>query len=133
MLRNIRCLATCTLSVLALAGCGGDEQSSSDPQVIVPQATAVPYEGYENTVGFLESADLRRVVLRSPSGERIVFRVREENLQTIGLDHLASHAGYTDLGFKVYYEQERRRRYIIGAEEVPLVPHGLAPSATSPT
>ena len=119
MSNSIRRIAAGSLAVLALAGCGGDSESASDPEVVVPQQTAVPYEGYESTVGFLESADIERVVLRSPEGEKIVFRVRQENLATIGIEHLASHAGYTDLGFKVYYEQQGKRRYIVGAEEIP--------------
>ena len=102
------------------AGCGGDDTSSeADPEVIVPEETAVPYEGYESVDGFLETAHRGGVVLVRPDAERIIFRVREENLPTIGIEHLASHAGYRDIGFRVYYEQKGKRRFIIGAEEVP--------------
>lgn len=107
------------LVALVLAGCGGDGASSeADPEVIVPEQTAVPYEGYESVDGFLETAHLGAVVLVRPDGERIVFRVREENLPTIGIEHLASHAGVTDIGFRVYFEQKGKRRFIIGAEEI---------------
>ena len=108
------------LIAFALAACGGDEASSgSDPEVIVPEETAVPYEGYESVDGFLETAHLGGVVLVRPNGQRIVFRVRQRDLQTIGIEHLASHAGVTDIGFRVYYEQKGKRRFIIGAEEIP--------------
>jgi hypothetical protein len=53
------------------------------------------------------------------SGERLVFRVRQRDLQTICIEHLASHAGVTDIGFRVYHEQKGKRRFIIGAEEIP--------------
>jgi hypothetical protein len=119
MNRNLGRLLAPALVVVALAGCGGDDQSSSDPEVIVPEETAVPYEGYESVVGYLESADLQRVVLRTAEGKRVTFRVRQQNLPTIGLEHLQSHAGVTDIGFQVYYEQQGKRRFIIGAEEVP--------------
>jgi hypothetical protein len=107
------------LVVLAVGACGGGDEPASDPEVIVPEETAVPYEGYESVDGFLESAHRGGVVLVRPNGERIVFRVREQNLPTIGLEHLASHAGVTDIGFRVYYEQKGERRFIIGAEEIP--------------
>jgi hypothetical protein len=108
------------LAALAFGACGGGEASSQDdPEVIVPEETAVPYEGYESVDGLLETAHMGGVVLVRPNGERIVFRVREQNLPTIGLEHLASHAGVTDIGFRVYYEQKGKRRFIIGAEEIP--------------
>ena len=105
---------------LALGACGGgDETTTSDPEVIVPEETAVPYEGYESVDGFLETAHRGAVVLVQPNGKRVVFRVREQNLPTIGLEHLASHAGYSDIGFRVYYEPKGKRKFIIGAEEIP--------------
>lgn len=108
------------LLVLAFGACGGgDNAGESDPEVIVPEETAVPYEGYESVDGFLESAHLGGVVLVLPNGHRQVFRVRQENLPTIGIEHLASHAGVTDIGFRVYYEQKGKRKFIIGAEEIP--------------
>jgi hypothetical protein len=107
------------LAALVFAACGGGESSNEDPEVIVPEETAVPYEGYERVDGFLETAHMGGVVLVRPDGERIIFRVREQNLPTIGLQHLASHAGTTDIGFRVYYEQKGKRRFIIGAEEIP--------------
>jgi hypothetical protein len=106
------------LLALALAACGGNS-SEADPPVIVPEETAVPYEGYESVDGFLESARYSGVVLVLPNGTREVFRVRRENLQTIGLEHLASHAGVRDIGFRVYFEQKGKRKFIIGAEEIP--------------
>lgn len=108
------------LVALTFAACGGDDAASeADPPVIVPEETAVPYEGYETMDGFLESAHLGGVVLVLPNGKREVFRVREENLPTIGIEHLGSHAGVTDIGFRVYYEQKGQRKFIVGAEEIP--------------
>lgn len=54
-----------------------------------------------------------------PTVNGVVFRVLQRDLQTIGIEHLASHAGVTDIGFRVYYEQKGKRRFIIGAEEIP--------------
>jgi hypothetical protein len=124
MIEQARRTAACAVAILVLAAtaaCGGGEKSSAekDPPVVIPEETAVPYEGYESVDGLLVSADLSRVVLASPGRGQIVFRVRQENLPTIGLEHLQSHAGFTDIGFRVYYEQQGRRRYIIGAEEIP--------------
>ena len=114
----IKTTLACALAVVALGACGGDEPAA-DPEVIVPEETAVPYEGYERADGMLESADPKRVVLVTNEGERMVFRVREINLPTIQLPHLQSHAGAPGITFRVYYEQQGRRRFIIGAEELP--------------
>jgi len=107
------------LVALAFVACGGDSSSEADPEVIVPEETAAPTQDYKTADGFLMSADQRGVVLQLPNGSRMVFDVREIDAATLGLEHLQSHAGYTDIGFRVYYEEKRERRFIVYAEEIP--------------
>jgi hypothetical protein len=111
-----------TLAVLLVLGagvtaCGGEQE---DPQVVVPQEeVSEPFEGYKRADGFLESANQKRVVLSMPDGERRVFRVDPVILPNLGLEHLQSHAGLRDIGFRVFYERRGEREFIVGSMEIP--------------
>ncbi|MGH2946011.1 MAG: hypothetical protein ACRDPC_07095 [Solirubrobacteraceae bacterium] len=87
---------------------------------MVPQdEVSEPFEGYERADGFLESASPKRVVLSTPAGEEMVFRVDPVVLPNLGIEHLASHAGLRDIGFRIYYERSGERNFIVGLPEIP--------------
>ena len=106
---------------LALAACGGEAEEQPDTQVVVPTVTASPPpaegEQFETVEGYMLYADNERVELLTQEGVRTYF-VPPEHFQEIGVDHLASHAGLTDLAFGVAYERRDGKRWIRGAQEI---------------
>ena len=113
---------------LLLTGCSAGEDQAL-PDVNTSQAQN-PLAGAESVVGFMTSADQEEVVLTMPDGRERTFEVRPEDVQQIGIGHLASHVGFTDIGFQVFYETEDGTDYILGAREV-APPRPSAPSASS--
>lgn len=100
---------------LVLTGCSsGDDEAL--PDVDTGQEQAV-LDG-ESVVGYMTSADREQVVLTMPDGSRRTFDVRPEDVDRVGIGHLASHVGFTDIGFQVFYETEDGTDYILGAREV---------------
>lgn len=57
------------------------------------------------------------VTINMPDGTNRVFQVRPEDAPSLGLGHLASHAGLTFIGFQVSYETEGGVDYVLGAFE----------------
>ncbi|MEV6524547.1 hypothetical protein AB0M43_21545 [Longispora sp. NPDC051575] len=114
-------VAVATVAALALTGCGSSSADEGLPDVnITPQASpeaAGPYAQPPSVVGLLVSADNKQVVLVMPDKSRRVFLVRESDALRIGIEHLASHAGLTDIGFRVTYETVDGKDYILGARE----------------
>ena len=107
------------LAVTALfAACGDDEGSSGETTTSeTPAATATAEQTIQQQDGFLLGADEQKVVLRTQEGEQ-VFQILPEDLEAVGVPHLASHAGLTDIGFRVYYEERDGTKYIKGSEEI---------------
>jgi hypothetical protein len=95
-----------TLATTALTGCGGD---------LPGERTETSAE--KSVVGLMENADENGVVLRTPDGTRRTFKVRDEDAKALDLKHLDSHAGFTDVGFRVYYRSEGGVDYAVAAEE----------------
>jgi hypothetical protein len=118
----IRCAV---VAALIGAGCGGEDEprerdiglDGPSPTVIAPSEPAVL--DLPSTDGFLRSANEREVVLVTADGRRKVFKVRPEDVPKLGIEHLRSHAGLTDVGFRVYYEEEAGTRVIKYAHEIP--------------
>lgn len=117
----VACLAA-TL-VLATAACGAEDAPERDvglggptPTTLTPSQPAAP--DLPSVDGFLLSATETEVVVRSQDGER-TFPVKPEDRPKLGLEHLGSHAGLTDVGFRVYYRDEGGRRFIKYATEIP--------------
>ena len=118
-------LVACALVAGLVVGCGGDEDEGErdigldgpTPTVIAPSEPAVP--DLPSADGFLRSASETRVVLATADGKRDAFDVNPEDVPKLGIEHLQSHAGLTDVGFRVYYEEEGGRRYIKYAHEIP--------------
>ena len=53
----------------------------------------------ESVVGFMARANVEEVVLTMPDGSERTFEVRPADLDRVGIGHLASHVGFTDIGF----------------------------------
>ena len=107
------------LAVAALfAACGSDDNESDSAATATPEATAAATEqAIQQQDGFLIAADEQKVTLRTQEGEEI-FEILPEDLEAVGVPHLASHAGLTDIGFRVYYEDRDGKKYIKGSEEI---------------
>jgi hypothetical protein len=110
---------------LAFAACGGeDEAEQPDTQVAVPtqEATPVPTgaaEGqYPSMPGYLLSVDNERARLLTEDGRTRSFWIAPEEFEQIGVPHLASHAGFTELGFLLTYEKRGKRNYLLSAQEI---------------
>jgi len=116
-----RPLALLLLS-LAFAACGGGNAEEPDTQVVIPEQTPAPTATateFEIVDGFLTYADNERVRLLESDGREHTYWVPPEYFQEIGIPHLASHVGLTDLGFRVAFESKRGRKWIRGSEEIP--------------
>jgi hypothetical protein len=109
---------------IGLAACGGGEESPPDTQVIVPTETPSPDpassqgDSLPTMPGYLISADNEKVMLLTETGEEQRFDIASEDFQNVGVPHLASHAGLTELGFLVTYEERDGRLYIKAAQEI---------------
>lgn len=109
---------------LVLTGCAGEEL----PDVDTGQEQTTP--DADSVVGYMTSADQQEVVLTMPDGSERTFEVRPEDVNRVGIGHLASHVGFTDIGFEVFYETEDGTDYILGAQEV-APPRATTPSSNS--
>lgn len=81
----------------------------------LPAEKSAPPASAPSVVGFLEEADENGLVLRMPDGSTRTFAAAEEDVEA--LDHLESHAGFDDVGSRVYYRSEGGSDYAVGAEE----------------
>jgi hypothetical protein len=112
----IRCLPVVMLGAALLTGCGddaGNGTAAPAPTVEQPaseQATAA-------IVGLLKSADENQVVVDLPDGSSRTFLVRPQDAPRLGIRHLASHAGLTDIGFRITYVTVDGKDYVVAAEE----------------
>jgi hypothetical protein len=115
-----RAAGLCALAVagLLLGACSEDKPNTSDnlPDITVPSASA---PSGPSAIGLLTEVKGNNVVLALPDGTKRTFIVRPEDEATVGLEHLASHAGFTDIGFQIYYKTAGGKDYITEAREVP--------------
>lgn len=95
------------LAVGAATGCSTE----------LPAEKSAPPASGQSVVGFLEEADENGLVLRMPDGSTRTFAVAEQDVDALDLEHLESHAGFDDVGFRVYYRSEGGADYAVGAEE----------------
>lgn len=113
---------TARWAALALAGplllgaCSSDDQALPDIDTS-QQQPADDFTTKPSVVGLLVSADAEEVVLQMPDGQNRTFQVRPEDAASLGLEHLASHAGFTDVGFQLHYDTVDGVDYIAGAYE----------------
>ena len=103
------------IAALALAACGEDTGSDDSAATATPTAEAA--QSVASVDGFLLSATETEVVVRTQAGDQ-TFTVAPADVEAVGIPHLASHAGLTDIGFRVYYVEEGGVRYIKGSEEI---------------
>ena len=115
--RPLRAIPVAVLAAALLTSCGDDAKTNEGalPDVVVNEPTA--QARYPSVVGLLVSADNKQVVLSQPDGSTRTFLVRAEDAPRIGIEHLASHAGFTGLGFRIFYETVDGKDYIVGAQE----------------
>jgi hypothetical protein len=119
MLRTFRRYApVAALSAVMLAGCG-DDPATSIPTAAPTMAVEQPasQQPTSSVVGFLKSADTNQVVIDLPDGSGRTFLVRPEDAPRLGIRHLASHAGLTDIGFRITYVTADGKDYVVAAEE----------------
>jgi hypothetical protein len=116
-----RLLALALAAPLVLGACDAVPSNEDDalPDVNTSQAPAGDdFTTKPSVVGYMVSATAEEVTLRMPDGTPRVFKVRAEDAPSLGLGHLASHAGFTDIGFKLHYDTVDGVDYIAGAYEV---------------
>jgi hypothetical protein len=110
---------------LALSACGGGESETEpesaepDTQVVVPETTPPPTSeaGFLTDEGFVVSATVRRVVMLTREGRKKYY-VQPGTGEQLGLDHVASHAGLTDIAFFVEFEEINGKPYLRSATEI---------------
>ena len=127
MLRQVRrfsLASVITVLVLAVGACGGEDApergvglEGPSPTTLTPAQQAAP--DLPSVDGFLVSASETEVVLETPDGAEQRFPVKAEDVPRIGIEHLGSHAGVTDVGFRVYYQDEGGQRYVKLSTEIP--------------
>jgi hypothetical protein len=103
-----------------LTGCGDDtttSSTSSPTTAAPPPAATVSTPATSSIVGLLLSADEKQVVINLPDGNARPFLVRPEDAPRLGIRHLASHAGLTDIGFEITYVTVDGKDYVVAAQE----------------
>jgi O-acetyl-ADP-ribose deacetylase (regulator of RNase III) len=103
-----------------LTGCSDDTTATSTPTTgTVPSAAApaATAAATSSIVGLLVSADEKQVVISLPDGNARTFGVRPEDAPRLGIRHLASHAGLTDIGFEITYVTVDGKDYVVAAQE----------------
>jgi O-acetyl-ADP-ribose deacetylase (regulator of RNase III) len=113
-----RRLPVAVLAAALLTGCTSDAGITTDTAVPAPaagQPSAQPSTA--SVVGLLTSADNDKVVIGLPDGSGRTFGVRPEDAPRLGIRHLASHAGLTDIGFRITYVTVDGKDYVVAAEE----------------
>ena len=115
--RSLRLIPVLALSAALLTACSDPATTDNAlPDIAVNQSTGTAPRG-DTVIGLLTSADDKQVTLAMPDGSTRVFLVRPEDAPRLGISHLASHAGLTDIGFEVAYETVDGKEYILGAQE----------------
>jgi hypothetical protein len=114
--RSLRLIPVLALSAALFACSDPATTDNALPDIAVEQSTTAAPKG-DTIVGLLKSADNQQVVLNMPDGSTRTFLVRPQDAPRLGIDHLASHAGLTDIGFEVAYETVDGKDYILGAQE----------------
>jgi hypothetical protein len=112
-------LAAALLTAALLTGCGNDDTGTTVATPAAEQAAGQPASpaATAEIVGLLLSADQNQVVIIVPGGNARTFLVRPEDAPRLGIRHLASHAGLTDIGFRITYRTIDAKDYVIAAEE----------------
>ena len=103
-----------------LTGCSDDTTATSTPTTGTAPSAAAPAATAAATssiVGLLVSADDKQVVINLPDGNARTFGVRPEDAPRLGIRHLASHAGLTDIGFEITYVTVDGKDYVVAAQE----------------
>jgi O-acetyl-ADP-ribose deacetylase (regulator of RNase III) len=103
-----------------LTGCSDDTPATSTPTTGTAPSAAAPAATTAATssiVGLLVSADDKQVVINLPDGNARTFGVRPEDAPRLGIRHLASHAGLTDIGFEITYVTVDGKDYVVAAQE----------------
>ena len=113
--RTYRRLAVALTASLFVAGCSSANEPAL-PDVDVAQS-APGFASMPSVVGLMVETTVEQVVLRMPDGSERIFQVRTEDAAGLGLRHLASHAGLTDIGFRVHYDTQDGVEYVVGAYE----------------
>jgi hypothetical protein len=111
-------VAVTAAAAFALTGCSGSgEEALPDVNVAATPEVAGPVAAKPSVVGLLVSANKDKVVITLADKSSRTFLVREKDAPYIGIAHLASHAGLTDIGFRVTYETVDGKDYILSARE----------------
>jgi hypothetical protein len=110
----IRGVTAVVFAATLLTGCGDDPDGDAGQPAPVVEQTA---SQTASVVGLLVSADTNQVVITLADGSARSFGVRPEDAPRLGIRHLASHAGLTDIGFRITYVTVDGMDYVVGAEE----------------
>lgn len=113
-----RRLPVAVLTAALLTGCGNDADTNTNTAVSAPTAgQPASQQTTASIVGLLTAADNSKVVIGLPDGSARTFGVRPEDAPRLGIRHLASHVGLTDIGFRITYVTVDGKDYVIAAEE----------------
>jgi hypothetical protein len=117
-----RGLPAALLLAALLTGCSDDTTTTSTKTPATSSTTpaaapATSTAANSSIVGLLVSADQNQVVINLPDGNARTFLVRPEDAPRLGIRHLASHAGLTDIGFEITYVTVDGKDYVVAAQE----------------
>lgn len=123
MKSSIRLLTITLLGAALTAGCSSEPTTGAAPAAPAATAPAAPaaepaeQPATADVVGLLKSAGEKQLVLTMPDGSERIFLVRAEDAPRLGIRHLASHAGLTDIGFQITYVTVDGNEYVVAAGE----------------
>ena len=112
-----RLAALALAAPLLLGACSSGDEDQALPDVDTSQEQPDDLSNTPSVVGYMVSTTQEELLLRMPDGTDRTFQIRAEDAPQLGIDHLSSHAGLTDIGFQVFYETEGDTDYVVAAYE----------------
>jgi len=114
-----RYVVVAIVGVMLVGGCADDTSTGDTARRDTAASPSQPGPAASGStiVGLLKSADDKQVVIILPNGSTRIFLVRPQDLPQLGIEHLASHAGLTDIGFRITYVIIDAKDYILRARE----------------
>jgi len=110
--KSLLLLAALTM-VLGLAACGGSGDDATTASVEGSAASAT----MKQMDGRGVSATDEELILSTPGGEW-TFKIRPEDVAAVDPEHINSHVGVPDIGFRVFYITQDGVDYVVSVEHI---------------
>lgn len=112
--RNPMTLLVALTMVLVLSACGGSGGGDSSTAAAEGAGAAATMKQMD---GRGVSASDQELVLSTPGGEW-TFKIRPEDVAAIDPEHVNSHIGVPDVGFRVFYITQDGVDYAVSVEHI---------------